>query len=197
MSKIVLELDPTDISVVYWTLEIAAKCLNVSKTRVIQLVDAGRLQAYRLGKRILLLKRSDVETFQKRPGGRPMILNKMQGDIDKWKDYGVVFDWMIVAHPSQVRGDCRRCGRSVGTIIPKNGDGTVRVTVWHKPPEPAIKMVQPGGAVVLPRCNGSGLPPKGWPTGKVDLNTGLQIECEDPRYAGVVPEVRWRPGVKP
>jgi excisionase family DNA binding protein len=196
MSKIVTDLDPTDVTVAYWTLGIAAKWLNVSKTRVKQLVGKGRLRLYRLDGRTVLLSRDEVEAFQKRPGGRPKLTNKMQEAIEQWKNYGVVFDWMTVVHPSKVRGECRRCGRLVGTIIPKQGDGSVRVAVGHKPPEPAIRMRKPGGAVVLPRCNGSGLPPKGWPTGKVDLNTGLQIECEDPRYAGVVPEVRWRPGVK-
>jgi hypothetical protein len=179
-----------------WTLEMAAGHLGVGVQRVRVLVRQGRLTAYRFGKQLIVLCAEEVAAFQKRPGGRPKLTNKMQADIDQWVKWGVVFDWMMVAHPSHVRGGCRRCGRTVGTAIPKGGDGTVRVAVAHKPPEPAIRMRKPGGAVVLPRCNGSGLPPKGWPTGKVDLNTGLQIECEDPRYAGVVPEVRWRPGVK-
>jgi excisionase family DNA binding protein len=196
MSKNTVDLDPTHVSVNYWTVEIACRHMNISRTRMRALMREGRLQTYRLDRRTVLLSRAEVEGFQKRPGGRPKISVTQAEDIIVWKRYGTIFPWMLTAHPSQVAGECRVCGRRVGTVIPKDGNGVVRVAIKHKPPEPAIRMKLPGGAVILPQCNGTRLPPKGWPTGKTDYTTGLDIQPEDPRYRGEVPEMRWRPGLK-
>lgn len=201
------KLDWANKTVSHFTLEMAAACLGVSKSRVKALIAEDRFRSFdkdrcpvktvfMLDARTVVIAREAVEGLQKLPGGRPKLSIDQKKDLALWLSYGGIYHWMTKAHPSQVPGNCRVCGRRVGTEIPKDGDGSVRVAIKHKPPEPAIKMRLPGGAVVLPRCRGTGLPPKGWRTGKTDYVTGLDVQPEDPRYKGEVPDLQWRPGVK-
>lgn len=180
----------------YWTVDMVADYMGVSRSRVKALMREGRFKILWMNQRTAVVEAQAVRHFQKLPGGRPRLTAEQKKDLDLWMVSGGHFGWMMKAHPSMVPGGCRVCGRKVGTVVPESGNGGVRVVVKHKPPEPAIKMRLPGGAVVLPQCRGTGLPPKGWPTGKVDLATGLDIQPEDPRYKTEVAEMGWRPGVK-
>ena len=174
----------------------AAEYLGVCMTRMRLLMKQGRLRVFQFNSRTLVVRRDEVERFQKLPGGRPKLTVEQTADLKYWLENGTVIDWMVFAHPSLVRGSCRVCGVQVGTEVPSWSQGDVRVAIKHKPPKP-VKMRLPGGKLITPKCTGSGLPPKGWRTGQMDDRTGKQIEPEDPRYGkGPVSEIRWRAGVK-
>ena len=64
----------------YVTAPEAARIIGCSRSRVYQYVDAGRLEAKRLGP-ILLLQRDQVENFQRGPIGR------QHGVAPKWRRY--------------------------------------------------------------------------------------------------------------
>jgi hypothetical protein len=197
-----------NIQVNHLTIEMAAQFLGVSRSRVKALIAEDRFRSFdkdgklraravfMLDKRTIVIARDALQNLKKLPGGRPRLSEDQRKDFEYWLKSGAAIDWMLKAHPSQVPGNCRVCGRRVGTEVPEGGSGAVRVVVKHKPSEPAIRMKLPSGAVILPKCKGSGLPPKGWPTGKVDIATGLEIQPEDPRYNKQVEEMSWRPGLK-
>lgn len=145
-----------------WTVTMAARYLNVGTARVRALLRQGRLTTVKVGTRMLMLHREEVQALKKRPGGRPQMSHQQQMDFEAWLEYGVWESWMRNCPPSLMPGPCAWCGKRVGTVIPDGALGMgVRVTVKHYPANP-IAMKLTTGKVVKARCPGSGKPPKGW-----------------------------------
>ncbi len=61
------------------TVSEAATILDICPQGVRRHIASGTLPAKRYGKRMLLLQRTDVENFQKRPSGRPRKMNQKKG----------------------------------------------------------------------------------------------------------------------
>jgi excisionase family DNA binding protein len=60
----------------------AAAQLGISRRRILQLINEGRLQAEPLGPRFLVVERASVEEYQRlrRPAGRPRRANSTDRD---------------------------------------------------------------------------------------------------------------------
>ena len=167
------QLARSDIRLFFWTIGMTAEYMGVSKQRVRVLMNLGRLKPYALDERTVVFLRADVESFRKRPGGRPRLTEDQKRDVRDWLEWGTLYPWMRTAHPSLIRGECALCGAMVGTVLAGEGT-TARVTVRHKPK--AFKRKEVGAYTIIRQCAGSGKVPKGW--------RGPQVEYVSPSLAG-------------
>lgn len=55
----------------YLTTQDAAKKLGVTRAYIYHLIDQGRLEAIRVGARMLLVRSESIRNFRRSPRGRP------------------------------------------------------------------------------------------------------------------------------